>query len=116
MAGECVSPGNMHKSAACTQGRGAAIMATSLAGGLTEPYKGMGPAAPTRPGLPSHAPVPLEAAQSSPLPQFFLDTSPFDGKGFDDPGHSYKLSGIPARSGGLHNHDHRLSRWFDEAL
>ena len=31
-------------------------MATGLAGGLTKPYKGMGPAAPTRPGLPAHAP------------------------------------------------------------
>ena len=43
------------------------IMATGLAGGLTKPYKGMGPAAPTRPGLPAHVPVPLDAAQSIPL-------------------------------------------------
>ena len=51
------------------------IMATGLAGGLTKPYKGMEPAAPTRPGLPAHAPIPLDAAQSSPFPlcpQFFL--------------------------------------------
>ena len=84
MAGECVSPGNMHKSAACTQGRGAAIMATGLAGGLTEPYKGMGPAAPTRPGLPAHAPIPLEAAQSGPfppLPQFSSRRRHLMGKG-----------------------------------
>ena len=77
------------------------IMATGLAGGLTKPYKGIRPAAPMRPGLPAHAPVPLDAAQSSPLPQFFLNTPPFDGKGFDGPGHSYKLSGSPAPSGGV---------------
>ena len=92
------------------------IMATGLAGGLTKPYKGIRPAAPMRPGLPAHAPVPLDAAQSSPLPQFFLNTPPFDGKGFDGPGHSYKLSGSPPEAGPLHNKGRRErilpSPWF----
>ena len=60
-------------------GRDCAIMTTGLAGGLTKPCKGIRPAALTRPGLPTHAPVPLDAAQSSSLrslPQVFLNSSP----------------------------------------
>ena len=58
---------------------GWAIMATGLAGGLTKPCKGIRPAALTRPELPTHAPVPLDATQSSSLrslPQVFLNSSP----------------------------------------
>ena len=79
----------------CPQGIGSCPPLPQSWPRLTKPYKGMGPAVPTRPGLPAHAPVPLDAAQRSPLPQFFLNMSPLDGKGFDGPGHSYKLSGIP---------------------
>ena len=55
------------------------IMATGLTGGLTKPYKGIRPAALTRPELPTHAPVPLNAAQSSSLhslPRVFPNLSP----------------------------------------
>ena len=34
---------------------------------MAKPYKGMGPAVPMCPGLPAHAPVPIDAAQSSRL-------------------------------------------------
>ena len=41
----------------------------------------------------------LKAAHRTLCLKFFSTRRPCVGKGFDDPGHSYKLSGTPARSG-----------------